>query len=270
MSYDPYLDAFNNISSNKKTNNAYVLNTNKNIEKKEKENTTKSNNENILSPNKNIDLKENEDMKEINSTENNKNQIDKFNADDIKNSEQINLSPNSLLNRKTKPETELLNLQNVSNNNALNNNLIEPKKEYSSINNDITENKNVEEEYEYGYSIILKNEGETGLMEDFFKEKQNESTTSDYFNFHLDEEKWIKILNHSILIHYERNLKEEIEKRKKYQSMYMNNTNTISGNGQIIAPMNPMMIMNMPNGVNYQQMYLNNLKNMPMQYNFNK
>jgi hypothetical protein len=114
------------------------------------------------------------------------------------------------------------------------------------------------------------NEGETGLMDDFFKEKQNESTKADYFNFHLDEDKWIKILNHSILVHYERHIIEEIERRKKSQ-MYTNNFNNSNnpGNQQMMA-MNPMMIMNMGN-TNYQQMMylqnLNNLKNMSMQYN---
>ena len=108
-------------------------------------------------------------------------------------------------------------------------------------------------------------------MDDFFKEKQNESTTADYFNFNLDEDKWIKILNHSILVHYEKHIKqikEEIEKRKKNQ-MYNNNFNNANntGNPQMMTAVNPMMIMN------YQQMYLhnlNNLKNMPIQYNYPK
>ena len=108
-------------------------------------------------------------------------------------------------------------------------------------------------------------------MDDFFKEKQNESTITDYFNFNLDENKWIKILNHSILVHYEKHIKqikEEIEKRKKNQ-IYNNNFNNANntGNPQMMTAVNPMMIMT------YQQMYLhnlNNLKNMPIQYNYPK
>ena len=192
-------------------------------------------------------------------------------------------SPNSLIGKKTKPDYDLDSIQisSVNNNylNTNNNNVNKnsPIREYSSIsilnNND---NKMVEE-YDYGYSIILLNEGESGLIEDFLNEKQNESTTSDFYNFHLDEEKWIKILNHSIYIHYERHIKDEIEKRKKMQ-MYINNGNN-NLNPQMMAPMNPMMYMNMANmgnmgnmgnmanGVNYQQMYLQNLKNMPNQFN---
>ena len=113
----------------------------------------------------------------------------------------------------------------------------------------------------------MLNEGESGLIEDFFNEKQNESTTADFFNFDLDEEKWIKIVNHSILIHYERHmkeLKEDLEKKKRAQNLYMNNMNNAAPNAQMV--MNPMMFMNMANGVNYQSMYLQNmqnLKNMP-------
>ena len=159
------------------------------------------------------------------------------------------------------------NAINNNNNNTNNNN--EPAKEYPSLSVYNDENKK-NEEYDYGYSIILMNDGESGLMEDFFKEKQNESTTSDYFNYHLDEEKWIKIFNHSILLHYERHLNElkaENEKKKKMQNMF-NNSNNNNGNPQMMTQMNPMMFMNMGNGVNYPaQMYL---KNIQMQHNYPK
>jgi hypothetical protein len=50
---------------------------------------------------------------------------------------------------------------------------------------------------------------------------------SDWFNFGFDEEKWTKFLNKSILMHYEKNL--------------LNNL----GGGDVNKPMQP--IMNMPN-----------------------
>lgn len=279
--YDPYLDAFTNINEEeeeKQTNSTNLnIRNNSNMNPAPEYSTHLKNEKNpiINNNNHNMELDEKEENKKFNNLakEPNKEQQDR------NTNEKVNQSPNSLLGKKLKHGDDLVDAFQISsinnnNNNNINNNNInnEPIKEYTSINNNSV-NKNVEE-YDYGYSIILLNEGETGLMDDFFKEKQNESTTSDYFNFHLDEDKWIKILNHSILVHYERHIKEEIEKRKKFQ-MYMNNmsNNNGTGNAQMMAPMNPMMFINMGNGVNYQQMYLqnlNNLKNMPYQYNFTK
>ena len=271
--YDPYIEAFNIISNeeNKKTTNQFILITQNqpNITKEINENINNKENNPIQN---NMQINENDEIKNINNNINE----EQSNQNIIKNNnESMEQSPNSLIGKKTKPDYDLDSIQisSVNNNylNSNNNNVNKnsPIREYSSIsilnNND---NKMVEE-YDYGYSIILLNEGESGLIEDFLNEKQNESTTSDFYNFHLDEEKWIKILNHSILIHYERHikdLKDEIEKRKKMQS---------TGNTQLMMPMNQMMFMNMNmnNGVNYQQMYLqnmNNLKAMPMQYSYNK
>ncbi len=276
--YDPYLDAFTNINEEEeeKQTNSINLNikNNSNMNPAPEYSTNPKNEKNPII-NNNMELDEKEENKKFNNLleETNKEQQDR------NTNEKINQSPNSLLGKKLKQSDELVDafhISSINNNNNANNNINnEPIKEYTSINNNSV-NKNVEE-YDYGYSIILLNEGETGLMDDFFKEKQNESTTSDYFNFHLDEDKWIKILNHSILLHYERHIKEEIEKRKKFQA-YMNNINNMSnnngtGNTQMMAPMNPMMFINMGNGVNYQQMYLqnlNNLKNMQYPYNFTK
>ena len=167
----------------------------------------------------------------------------------------------TLLGHKTKPETDLDSLQisstnkNFTNNNNLKN---EITREFASISA-FTNNENKPlEVYDYGYSILLINEGEKGLIEDFLNEKPNESTTSDFFNFHLDEEKWIKILNHSILVHYERHireLKDEIDKRKRMANLIPNGTATVAP--QIMTAMNPMML-------HYQQMYLQNWKNMQM------
>ena len=270
--YNPYIEAFNIISNeeNKKTINQFILITQNqpNINKEINENINNKENNPIHN---NMQLNENDEIKNINNNINE----EQSNQNIIKNNESMEQSPNSLIGKKTKPDYDLDSIQisSVNNNylNTNNNNVNKnsPIREYSSIsilnNND---NKMVEE-YDYGYSIILLNEGESGLIEDFLNEKQNESTTSDFYNFHLDEEKWIKILNHSILIHYERHikdLKDEIEKRKKMQS---------TGNTQLMMPMNQMMFMNMNmnNGVNYQQMYLqnmNNLKAMPIQYSYNK
>ena len=224
--YNPFLEAFKTLSSennNNKNTNQFILNNQNqtNINTEVKENiSTKDNNH---STNNIIELNENEGNNNTNNIneENNKNQSNK---NITKLNESLEQSPNSLLGKKTKPDTDIdvtqilsVNNNNLNPNNS-NINKNEPIKEFSSIsvfNNN--ENKMIEE-YDYGYSIILLNEGETGLIEDFFNEKQNESTTSDIFNFHLDEDKWIKILNHSILVHYERHIKEEMEKRKKMQS----------------------------------------------------
>lgn len=269
---NPFIEAFNKIlieGENNKPTNQYILN-----EQYKKNNQDINMNENIV---QNIDnpkdQNEDEDMKSnSNSKEEIQNQIE--NNNNINNDDKLELSPNSLLGKKTKPENDLDQIQISSMNNIQKNQNInknEPIKEYKSIS--VINNENKIEEYDYGYSIILLNEGETGLIEDFFNEKQSESTTSDFFNFHLDEEKWIKILNHSIYIHYERHIKDEIEKRKKIQ-MYVNNGNN-NTNPQMMAAMNPispMMMMNMNmgnmgNGVNYPQMYLPNLKSMPNQFN---
>ena len=267
---NPFIEAFNKIlfeeENNKKPSNQYILNDQNKVMNQDN-NMLEDINQNIDNPidqNEDIDMKSNNNSKEENENENNNN-------DD-------KLDINSLLGKKTKPDNDLSQFQEslMNNNQKIQNvNKIEPIKEYKSIS--VINNENKIEEYDYGYSIILLNEGETGLIEDFLNEKHSESTTADYFNFHLDEEKWIKILNHSIYIHYERHIKDEIEKRKKMQ-MYMNNGNN-NPNPQMMAamnPMNPMMIMNMgnmsnitnmSNGVNYQQMYLQNLKNMPNQFN---
>lgn len=84
--------------------------------------------------------------------------------------------------------------------------------------------KNQNEKFEYGYQIILNN-NEDGLMESFLKEpitdEKTRSDPSDFFNFGLDEEKWRKLLNHSILMHYER----QIMKDKNEQDNITNNIN---------------------------------------------
>ena len=140
------------------------------------------------------------------------------------------LNQNILLNKKIK-----------SNNAFILNN--ENKKEKKEIKKDV-------KEYEFGYSIILLEEKEKGLMENFLEEPD----ISDYYNYHLNEEKFQKILHHSKLVHYERYLKEEMEKRKKIKNMFMLNMN-INMNMNNIPPsimpqMNSIMIENMNNNEN--------------------
>ena len=270
--YDPFLEAFNTLSNgnnNNKTTNQFILNNQnqQNINTEAKDNAT--NKDNNPSSNNIIELNENEANNIANNNINGENNENQSNKNIPKFNESLEQSPNSMLGKKTKPDTDIdvSQISSVYNNNLNTNNSNinknEPIKEFSSISVRNNNENKILEEYDYGYSIILLNEGESGLIEDFFNEKQNESTTSDFFNYHLDEDKWIKILNHSILVHYERHIKDEIEKRKKMQS---------TGNAQMMMPMNQMMFMNMNmnNGVNYQQMFLNNLKNMQMQYSYNK
>ena len=263
----PFLEELNNMTqeNNKKPNIQYQINTSSD----KKENNANSNKENDIIVNNTIELDENKEETKPNDLNEEKNKE----PTDNENKEASNHNHESLLGQKTKPSNEILDdvkMPTIENNtsNANNNTINEPVKEFPSISVYNDESKK-NEEYDYGYSIILMNEGESGLMEDFFKEKPNESTTSDYFNYHLDEDKWIKIFNHSILLHYERHLNElkaENEKKKKMQNMFNNTNNT--GNPQMMTQMNPMMFMNVGNGVNYPaQMYY---KNIPMQHNYPK
>ena len=87
-------------------------------------------------------------------------------------------------------------------------------------------------------------------MENFLEDPD----ISDYYNYNLNEEKFQKILHHSKLVHYERYLKEEMEKRKKIKNMFMLNMN-INMNMNNIPPnimpqMNSIMIENMNNNDN--------------------
>ncbi len=84
----------------------------------------------------------------------------------------------------------------------------------SSCNNqeyayDIKEEDLKEKEYDYGYKIILNYPGEDGLIEDYINEMNNDDKKKDpneMFNYGLNPDKWIKLLNKSILMHYERHI----------------------------------------------------------------
>ena len=122
-----------------------------------------------------------------------------------------------------------------------------PKKENEN-NNKIKkfDDKIKKEEYDYGYSLILLEGKEEGLMEDFLME----SDMSDYYNYDLTAEKFQDILHYSLLKHYENHLKEEQEKRKKMQNMFLLNMNMNINMNNNIIPTSLMPQMNsllMPN-----------------------
>jgi hypothetical protein len=88
--------------------------------------------------------------------------------------------------------------------------------------------------YQHDYIVILNNPGEDGLMDTYLNEanvenERSRADPSDWFNFGLDEEKWIKLLNKNILMHYERHL---LNQDKIITGQTMPNRN--------VNPMNPM------------------------------
>lgn len=121
----------------------------------------------------------------------------------------------------------------------------------STINHDDTTYKEGYK-YDYDYTILLNYPNEDGLMDTYLtgnlfnniSESNNENdkprvNPSDWFNFGLDEEKWIKFLNKSILMHYERHLIQqaaaaEINKPTPYPTQ------------QPVRPVAPMPMPNFP------------------------
>lgn len=66
-----------------------------------------------------------------------------------------------------------------------------------------------DKDYEFGYKIILNYQGEEGLIEDFINEINNDDKKkdpNDMYNYNLNPDKWIKLLNKSILMHYEKHI----------------------------------------------------------------
>ena len=123
--------------------------------------------------------------------------IEKNNDNDIK-----------LLNKKTKPESDILKTE-----------LNQNKNKQKKLENENTQKKI--KEYEYNYIINFLESGEKGLMEDFLP-KNLDST--DFYNYGLTPEQFEKRLHESLMYHYERHLKEEKEKRDK-MNMFMLNIN---------------------------------------------
>ena len=237
--FDPYLFAFDNIKNNENT----LF-----------QNDSMSEDEIMADANQN-NIKENEDeeIKDENKINRNE-QI--LNENENKNE---NISPYGINQNEI---TNKLNDQNYKNNESNNTiNFVIPTKTVKK------ENK-ISKEYDYGYKIIYINDDETGIMEDFVNDNSNESTTKDSFNFGLDENKWIKFLNHSILVHYKKKYNEYIEKQnqlKKFQNMYMNNGTNINANNDphgIMNGMKPYMINYYQNmNMNMNNMNMNNMKN---------
>ena len=118
------------------------------------------------------------------------------------------------INKNEKKE-EVSSKKNLNNTN--NNKVNEIKKE--EINQQDNLYKSISQKFKYGYQIIFTNPNEDGLIESFLNDSNGENKQnndiSDYFNYGLDEEKWRKILNYSILMHYKRHLKEEKKKNEK-------------------------------------------------------
>jgi hypothetical protein len=80
---------------------------------------------------------------------------------------------------------------------------------------EVNKRKTEAKTYEYGYKIFLNNYNEDGFIEDFLGldignlDDKNVKEGNELFNFGLNQEKWVKLLNKSILMHYERHLIEK-------------------------------------------------------------
>lgn len=115
--------------------------------------------------------------------------------------------------------------------------------------------------FKYGYEILLLQPNENGLMENFLTENiidANLHNQSDFYNYGLDKDKWLKLINHSILMHYERHLQEEAKKKNNETNVNQNNFNN--------------NLVNNFNNLQAQQFYnlmRNNMYNIFQQQNFN-
>ena len=139
-------------------------------------------------------------------------------------------------------------------------------KSQNSFNEKININKNEnkkekieKKKFKFGYEILLLQPNENGLMENFLTENiidSNIHNQSDFYNYGLDKDKWLKLINHSILLHYERHLQEEA-KKKNNENLNNNNNNNFNNNN------NNNMINNY-NNIQAQQFY-----NLMMRNNMN-
>ena len=148
----------------------------------------------------------------------------------------------------------------------------------NDIDND-NENSNVvieeKRKFDYDYQIDLTIKAEDGLIESYLfgnrfyiklyinlidnlhEPEKHKSDPSEWFNFGLDEDKWIKFVNKSILMHYEKNLiKHQLDQKGK-----QNNNQNFPRNQNNMYPQYSQygmsnMGMGMPNE-NYQ--YQNNM-----------
>ena len=104
-----------------------------------------------------------------------------------------------------------------------------------------------------GGSQVFLEEGENGLMEDFLP---NNVDSSDFFNYGLNKEEFDKLIQESLIYHYENHLKEEKEKRDK-MNMFMFNMN-------INMNMNNMGNNFIQRGMTTPMNYMNNMNNFLM------
>lgn len=130
--------------------------------------------------------------------------------------------------------------------------------------------------FKFGYEILLLQPNENGLMENFLTENiidSNMHNQSDFYNYGLDKDKWLKLINHSILMHYERHLQEEAKKKNVSNNENANASNNVQ-NLQNNFVGNNNIINNFPNIQAQQQFYnlmmRNNMYNIfQQQQNFN-
>ena len=166
--------------------------------------------------------------------------------DNLKNNEIIyNGNDISFLNKKTKPETDLLEEE-----------LPKDKNKQKKAEEEKTSKKI--QEYEYGYIIQFLENEESGLIEDFLPKNTD---SSDFYNYGLTEEDFKKRIYNSLLYHYENHLKEEKEKR--------DNLNTFMLNMNINMNMNNMGNNFIQRGIPSQIAQMNNLMMNNMNYNGN-
>lgn len=116
--------------------------------------------------------------------------------------------------------------------------------------------KNENKVYEHNYKIHLNCSNEEGYIEDFIGndftlEEKKIKDPNDMFNFGLNQEKWIKLLNKSILMHYEKHL---IEKAAYYKEMQSKKENDINGLNALKNSTNLNNVMNLPNTINATNM----------------
>ena len=181
--------------------------------------------------------------------------------DGLKKDEMINNDNNiSFLNKKTKPESDLLEEELPKDKNK------QKKFEEEKISKKI-------QEYEFGYIIQFLENEESGLIEDFLPKNMD---SSDFYNYGLTEEDFKKRIYNSLLYHYENHLKEEKEKRDNLNTFMLNinmNMNNMGNNfiqrgfPSQISQMNNLMMNNMNyNGNNNE----NNINGINRNYKENK
>ena len=96
------------------------------------------------------------------------------------------------------------------------------------------------------------------------------SDPSDWFNYGFEEEKWIKFLNKSILMHYEKNLILQQKDNEKPKIQNTANNNTSNSNNPVSAQ-NYRQIINYQNTNNPQyNSYLYRQQWIDMNYSNNK